>query len=157
MRASKIMTSEIVTCGPDESVESALDKLYDNSVRMLPVVDENRKILGVIGGLSMLSRVAPEYISSGDLEPVHFAPDLGLLRRRFHDVLPLKVSDVMDKKPGVIKLDESLLAATTELIAHNRYGYLLVADDEHKLQGIISCNDVLKALTRFEAGEQSDA
>lgn len=157
MHASNIMISDIVTCGPDESLEAALDKLYDNGVRMLPVVDAEKRVLGIISASSLLTRVAPEYIASGDLDPVHYAPDLGLLQRRFHELMPASVSDVMDNKPVMIRGDESLLAATAELITENRYGYLLVVDDGQRLQGIISCNDVLQALKRYESGEKSDA
>jgi len=157
MRVSHIMISDIVTCGPDEHVGAALDRLYDRGVRMLPVVDGDNRVLGIVSASSLLTKVAPEYIASGDLEPVHFAPDLGLLQRRFHELLPVSVSEVMGGRPAMIKGDESLLAATAELIAENSYGYLLVVDDEKRLQGIVSCNDILRAMRRYEQGGSTDA
>lgn len=157
MRAGNIMISDIVTCGPDETLAEALEKLYALGVRMLPVVDDQKRVLGVLGAFALLKRVVPEYIASGDLDAVHYTPDLGLMQRRFHDLLPIRVSEVMDRKPGVIKADESLLAVTTELISDTRYGYLLVIDGERHLQGIISCNDILRAMRRYEQDGSSDA
>ena len=43
-----IMSHPIVTAAPDEEVESALGKMAELEIRRLPVVDEERRVLGVL-------------------------------------------------------------------------------------------------------------
>jgi CBS domain-containing protein len=52
-RASEVfardaMTSPVHTCGPDESVMTALDRMSDARIRRLPVVDSNGALNGVV-------------------------------------------------------------------------------------------------------------
>ncbi|MDW7732952.1 MAG: homoserine O-acetyltransferase [Methanolobus sp.] len=45
----KIMTSNVITASPDESIESAAKKMEEHNISALPVVDDNMKIVGIIG------------------------------------------------------------------------------------------------------------
>lgn len=45
--ASKLMTREVITCGPDMDLPGALELMTDNRIRHLPVVDGDG-LLGVI-------------------------------------------------------------------------------------------------------------
>lgn len=56
-----IMTREVVTASPDESIESAAKKMQRKNISALPVVDANRKILGIIGS-DEINRLVGGYI-----------------------------------------------------------------------------------------------
>ena len=47
-RIHQIMTRNLVTIGPDESLPSAGFKMLNERVSCLPVVDEHRKLLGIL-------------------------------------------------------------------------------------------------------------
>lgn len=45
---SKYMTKDIIFANPNESVENALAKMLRYGIRHLPVVDEGKRLLGVV-------------------------------------------------------------------------------------------------------------
>jgi CBS domain-containing protein len=47
-RVSEIMTSNVITIHPDQTVQEALDLMASNRIRHLPVVDEDSTVLGMI-------------------------------------------------------------------------------------------------------------
>ncbi len=45
---SKYMTEDLIFANPNESVESALTKMLRYGIRHLPIVDEDKRLLGVV-------------------------------------------------------------------------------------------------------------
>ncbi len=43
------MSRDIILTGPNEAIATARQMLLDHNLRMLPVVDESRKVLGTVG------------------------------------------------------------------------------------------------------------
>ncbi|MDV0447175.1 Inosine-5'-monophosphate dehydrogenase [Methanosarcinaceae archaeon Ag5] len=42
------MTQNVVTCGPNDPVDAAAKKMADNHISAMPVIDENRNVVGLI-------------------------------------------------------------------------------------------------------------
>jgi CBS domain-containing protein len=53
----QIMTHRVVTVGPDAPIREAVRLLLDHGVSGLPVVDENRKLLGVISEIDIIDLI----------------------------------------------------------------------------------------------------
>ncbi len=157
MYAKLIMTEAVVTCRPDQTISEVFDILSESHHRMLPVVDGDNKILGVVRAICLLEKIVPTYIGSGDLTSVTYAPDFGLLKKNYLGILDHKVGDVMLEKPIIVRPDESLLSVAASLISLHRFEYALVADEEMHLLGVISSNDLLRKLQEFKADEAWDA
>jgi len=149
------MITDIVTCHQEQTVADIAAILNNNTFRMIPVVDAERKILGAVNTLSVLTSLVPDYIVAGDLKSIPYAPDIGLLRKHYENLLPNKVTDVMDKKPTIVHADDSLLSVAAALITFDRFEYALVADADDHLVGIISSSDILRRLEK-EPQETSD-
>jgi len=130
----------------DAHVKYALDKMRDTGHRFLPVVDAEGRAVGLFSSLSILGHLVPDYIVSGDLDDIPYAPDFGLLRRHYDAVKHVPVSQLMVEKPFVIKPEESLLSAAAALVTHPVSDVVLVADSNGKLVGIITSSDVLGKL-----------
>ena len=47
MKVRELMTSEVITCAPDDDVETLMSLMTENRVRHLPVA-ENGKLIGII-------------------------------------------------------------------------------------------------------------
>ena len=45
---SQAMAKKVVTIGPDEALDRALTVMRDNEIKRLPVVDEKKKLVGII-------------------------------------------------------------------------------------------------------------
>ncbi len=55
-----LMNREIITIGPGDSLEDAADKMLENNVRRLPIVNEEDELVGIITVRDILSRVIVE-------------------------------------------------------------------------------------------------
>ncbi len=157
MHADLIMSRNLITCRPDQTVAEVIKLAHDKSVRMVPVVDEENRILGAVNTLTLLSHLVPEYIVKGYLKSIPYAPDMGLLRRHYREILGYKVSEVMDRDPTIVKEDESLLSVAAALITYDRFEYALVADEHGYLVGVVACNDILRCLNSLAPEEMFDA
>jgi len=127
------------------------------AVRMIPVLDGDGKVVGALNTIKLLAKLVPEYIVSGDLKSVSYAPDLGVLYKHYQAMRSLKVSEVMETNPTIVKAGESLLSVATTLIVRDFFDYAIVVDDEGVLQGVIAPSDILACLARHEPEETFDA
>jgi len=157
MHANLIMVKDVMTCRPDQTVAEAIKILNKKTFRIIPVVDEENHILGAVNTLTLLTHIVPEYIVDGYLQSVPFAPDLGLMRKHYQKILQKNISDIMNDNPTIVRDDESLLSVTAAMVTHDRFEYVLVADDEQRLAGIISSSDILKAMDQFIPEKAFDA
>ncbi|HEX2475154.1 MAG TPA: CBS domain-containing protein [Lacipirellulaceae bacterium] len=55
LTAGAIMTPELVTVGPDASIEEAIETLLSKEISGLPVVDETGRLVGVITEFALLA------------------------------------------------------------------------------------------------------
>lgn len=56
-KVSDAMSSRMITCKPDDSIDVALDRMAENQVRRIPVVDEMGGILGIISQADVAVRL----------------------------------------------------------------------------------------------------
>ena len=61
---SAVMTSEVLTCRPDESVQSLMNTMTERRIRHLPVVDD----FGRLAGLVSIGDVVKSHISQIEFE-----------------------------------------------------------------------------------------
>lgn len=47
-KVSQVMSRDVVTTGPDNRAEEALDLMRDNKIKRLPVIDKDGKLLGIV-------------------------------------------------------------------------------------------------------------
>lgn len=47
-RVHEVMTPDIITCNPDDSLETAMARMAGHQVRRIPVVDKQNRIVGII-------------------------------------------------------------------------------------------------------------
>jgi len=126
MLAEKIMVTKITTAHIDDRVCDVLKCMRDAKLRMLPVVDDAGVVVGVVS-------------ISGDLNQISYAPDMGILRKHYLEVIEKDLLSVMETKP---------------LFKHE---YALVVDEEKHLIGVISAGDILDRLDNIIEGVENDA
>ncbi len=133
-------------------VSDALEKMRESGHRFLPVVDADAQAVGLFSTLSVIGFLVPDYIVSGDLDDIPYAPDFGLLRQHYDAVKDQPVSKLMIDKPFVIKAEESLLSVAAALVTHASHDAVLVADADSCLVGVITSSDVLGRLSSKRQG-----
>jgi CBS domain-containing protein len=123
-----VMTSDPVSVGVEDDLQEAVTLLLEQAIRHLPVVDANRRVVGMVSDRDVRSAI-------GD-------PLTGLKRWKFEDA---SVSTIMTPDPVTIRADASLSTAISWLV-DERIGALPVVDAEERLVGIVSYLDVLRFL-----------
>lgn len=128
------MTGSPISIEAGESALGALDLMVEHGIRHLPVVDADRRVVGVL--------------SFDDLRAA-FPQPIALTRppgpeERF-DLLDISVGEVMTYTPFTATAHTSLDDAAA-LLAERRIGCLPILDESGRLDGIITETDMLQAL-----------
>ncbi|MBW2409406.1 MAG: CBS domain-containing protein [Deltaproteobacteria bacterium] len=132
MFVSKSMTRKVITINKAAGIFEAQEKMADNRIRHLPVVDEDNHLIGIVTDRDIRSALPYSLFK-------------GFETSKTREALPdLKVKDIMTEKPATISLSYTIQDALL-LIQKLRVGALPVVDEDGKLKGIISVRDLLRA------------
>jgi len=126
------MTRKVITVDQEATIFDAQELLAKNKIRHLPIIDKDRRLIGIITDRDI--RSALPYNSLME----HYSE---MERER---VSKFKVKDIMTKDPLSISPTYTIQDALL-LIQNSKVGALPVVDDDHKLKGIISVRDLLRA------------
>ncbi|MDO8842662.1 homocysteine biosynthesis protein [Methanocalculus sp.] len=121
-RVREIMNPAVVTITEDESVKTAARKLLKGETNHLPVIDANKKLVGIITTYD----VSKSVLLDGD---------------------SLKVSEIMSRKVIVITPDEAVDVAAMRLEQHN-ISALPVVNSEYHVIGILNAVDLGKLFSK---------
>jgi acetoin utilization protein AcuB len=132
MFVSRSMTRNVITVDQEASIFNAQELLAKNKIRHLPVIDKDRRLIGIITDRDI--RSALPYNSLMD----HCS------EKEKERISKFKVKDIMTKDPISISPADTIQDALL-LIQNSKVGALPVVDDDHKLKGIISVRDLLQA------------
>ena len=157
MLAENTMVTELITAHVDDRVCDVLERVRSAKLRMLPVLGDDGVVAGVISTFSIMEHLVPSYIVSGDLNQISYAPDMGILRRHYLEVIEKDLLSVMETRPLLVKRDESLLSTAAALTAFGKHEYALVVDEEKRLIGVISAGDILDRLGDMLESTEDDA
>ena len=125
IRARDIMTTPVTTLPPDKKISHAKEMMKIKRFSGLPVVDEERRLLGII-----------------TVEDIIHALEFGRIDE--------PIQDLMTKVVVVVNADEHLSDIVRKFEEY-QYGRFPVVDGENVLQGIISRTDILDGvLEKFD-------
>ncbi len=129
------MTPRVLTVTPDTSLLKIGKLMKDNNVRRIPVVDRDGNVKGIISDRDVRD-ASPSKATTLDMYEMHYL------------LAEIKASDIMTPKPITVKPTDTVEKAAM-LMLDNKIGGLPVVDAEGILQGIISEQDVFKALVNI--------
>jgi acetoin utilization protein AcuB len=132
MTLDKIMTARIVTVEMDDRLEVVKEIFDTMNFHHLLVVDEHKKLGGVLSDRDLLRALSP-YVGSA----AETARDLATLNKRVHQI--------MTRGPITLRQDSSISEAA-DLLLKNRISCIPIVDDEFKPVGIVSWRDLLRTL-----------
>jgi len=147
MLVQEFMTENPVTIKPLDNVETVLKLLEENHISGLPVVNEDGKVVGVVSEADLLFKERPLrmplYLTF--LGGIIYLEPLDKFLQQLKKTLGILVQDVMTPDPITITPDAPVPWAAN-LMLEKRINRLPVVDDKGKLIGIITRNDLLRAL-----------
>lgn len=140
MLVKEIMNTNVRTARLDSSVSDVAIVMCFNKISGMPVIDENRNIIGIISEKDILNGMYPnvsEFMETGRV-------DFEALEKEYRDLISLNVADLMTKNVLTVTPEDPILRAVS-VMCLNRIRRIPVADNG-KLCGIVSMGDVHKAI-----------
>ncbi|MGH0036545.1 MAG: CBS domain-containing protein [Myxococcota bacterium] len=134
-RVEHVMTREVVTIGPETSVEQAQAIFEEHDFDSLPVLDESRQLIGVLSKLDLCKAFAFTRTS---------------MLPRYDEIVSRPVKDYMNRQPARVEPDVPLTRVLATLI-ETGFKSLPVLQDG-RLLGIVAREDVLAAIHRAADG-----
>lgn len=153
MKAADIMVKDVVTTGPEASVQELATLMLERRISGLPVVDGSGRLLGIVSEGDLIRR--PEI----DTDRVK----LGWLRlllsdearaRDFVKSHGRKAREVMTQ-PAISVAADAPLAEVVRLMARHRIKRLPVVD-KGRLVGLVTRTDLLRAVAARQAVAPAD-
>lgn len=146
----EIMTKMVVVAAPDETLISVARKLREHRVSGLPVVDETRRVVGVVSERDLareLHRAAGLMTYRGVLDLVlayDGSEEIDRVRQSVERLHSVRVRDVMAKKPVTVDVAETVQECL-RIIGQYGINRLPVVTDG-RLTGIVTRSDLLAAM-----------
>ena len=147
MLVRQVMTTDVLTLRPDDTVEDATRRLLDRDVDGAPVVDEGGRVVGLLSSDDLLVQETQlHYPTVFSLFGAYL--ELPSSHRKFEAELRRAVGavvrDVMATDPVTCAEDDTLERAAT--LMHERHVSRLPVVTDGRLVGIVARGDLLRAL-----------
>lgn len=143
MKVREVMTQDVVTIGPEASLKDVAEILAERRISGLPVVDEERKVVGVVSEADIL-------VKEQGPEPQHDGLIGWLLKggRADEDKLAARTAgEAMTSPPITIGAERQVSEAARLMVEHG-IKRLPVVDSDGRLAGIVTRADLVKAFAR---------
>jgi CBS domain-containing protein len=148
-RVALIMSSDVITVGPETPVEEVARLLWENKISSLPVV-EKRKVIGIVTDFDLITREteydAPLYVTL--LEAYFHIPGTGDAKQ-LKKILAITAGDLMTS-PAITVTPEMTVLEVATLMYDKRLNALPVTDLANDLVGIVSRADIVRLMVADE-------
>jgi CBS-domain-containing membrane protein len=135
MLVRDVMTRDPITVVPSVAVKAAMTKLAFAGITSMPVVDDDGRLCGVVSEADLIQGVADD--PRAHERPFAMRP-----------VTPARtVDDVYTRSPVAVGAQDDV-TAVVDVMTVKGFKSLPVVDHGHRLFGVVSRSDVLRALAR---------
>jgi CBS domain-containing protein len=153
MNASDVMVCDVVTVGPEDAVSKAVQLLVDHDISALPVVDGERRVIGILSEADLLHRekIGTEKHRTWWLEAVTPPSLLALDYAKSHG---RRVAELMSE--DIISANEDTpLSELANILEKHRIKRVPILKDG-KLVGIVSRSNLIQALASAPSKSEKD-
>jgi CBS domain-containing protein len=141
-----VMTSDVITCGPDDAFERVTEILEDNSLSGLPVVNPDGRLVGVISERDLAHVLGNPLVRQALRRPLHSANALreldGMARedRRAQNLM---------SAPAITVHPDTPIHTAAEIMVKEQIGRLPVTVADRVI-GIVTRGDILRGISGVE-------
>ena len=165
LTAESIMTSALVTLGPNDTVADAMSLMHSKEVRNLPVVDESGTFIGLFGLRRLSHLLLPKAaldLGAHSISDLHFLPDEIVQNGdRWHEISEQPVKNFLEKKKKLLFCTPQTsfpeLLSLLDESKDTSLPVIVVEGDTQKVVGMVSCWDVLEGIIMGRLSNKSDA
>ena len=143
MKAADVMVKSVITVSPDAVVSEVVDRLVENRISALPVIDTGGKVVGIVSEGDLVRRVE----AGTELRRSHWLEWMvpnQTLAAEFVKSHSRRVSDIMTRRVISVTPDTPLDEVATILESNGIKRVPVI--DNGKLVGIVSRSNLVQAL-----------
>jgi len=144
VQVKEVMSRDVVTSHPDDSIREALQLIQENRVTSLPAVDHHDRCVGVLSLSDLIDHTQEIETGMRQMTEEDEASLMWLLETCADQAGDQTVGDVMTTDVISVGPEELLVNAAREMV-RSKVHHLPVIDGNKRLVGIISTMDILSA------------
>ncbi len=147
--AAEIMHAEVPSVSPNDDARAAIDLLAKIEMGAIPVVDDDRKVVGIVSESDLILRDEesdlhlPHYFNI--MGGIVFVGSMKGFEERLNKAFATKVSELMTPDPVVAHTGDNA-ETVARTIAEGHHNHLPVVDADGRLVGLVTRADALAAL-----------
>lgn len=142
LKVADVMNHDVISVTSDTPVGELVRLLLERGLRAMPVVDAERRVIGIVTDVDLLQRGVSQL-------PLHLQQLLPGTERAAHlaavAARPERAADVMTPNPTTISARDSLTQAALVMTEHD-HKRLPVVDEAGRLVGMLSRSDLLQTV-----------
>jgi CBS-domain-containing membrane protein len=147
MRVRDVMTTAVVSVGPDASFRELVGLMLDHGISGIPVVDDDRRPIGIVTEADLVSKEA--YGARRRVLDVAAAASFRAENRWAIKARGMTAAALMSTPVRTVRLDDLVRLAAARMVTMG-VKRLPVVDDDGRLVGIVSRSDVLQLFHRTD-------
>lgn len=146
LQAKDIMTKDVITVKPESTVEALARLLMDNRISGVPVVDEEKKIVGIVTENDLISKNKRLHIPTiMRLFDAFILLGSGRMEDEIKKMAATIVDEICTKK--VLTIQEDLSLEDIATIMAEQHIHLLPVMRDDVVVGIVGKEDMVRAMT----------
>jgi CBS domain-containing protein len=143
-----VMTTDVLTFRPADSVDAAAKALSDRRIGGAPVVDENNRVVGLLEDDDLIvqdSKLHFPTVISVLGAYIELPSQVSRFEAELRKAVGATVGDVMDAGPPTCGPDDTLETVATAMHEHD-LSRMPVIDEDGVLVGIVARGDLVRAI-----------
>ena len=158
MPCGDAMFKDVVTVTPDQTVAEVLSLFEKHGIRAVPVVDADKKVVGVYAFNNLLLSLLPMSGMFGegihgmhtlDISLDHLSGSAPWVARRLKNIMHEKLEDVMVKDPATVREDTPLREGIRLMVKYGSPLPVVKSEKDKTLVGLISSQTAIKTLLQI--------
>lgn len=143
--AEDLMDRNCATIRPENTLREAFDLFTRTNRSVLPVVDAENRLTGVLDAVDIIAKFIPEYVFM--LPNAQFMESFQTFDALTREEGTRLVKDFMRQEKVVFAPDTPLFRCTVELCRHSAYT-IFVTGEDRTLQGALTVNNIIHRVLR---------
>jgi CBS domain-containing protein len=137
MLVKEIMRSTVVTIRPDATLRQAAELMLEHNINGLPVVDDARRVVGIIGLKDILRAPTPSIMQAQ-------VSRMGSLETKADALDSTTIERVMARTVFTVKEDDSVMTAVAIIVNQGLHPVPVLRGGQ--LVGVVSRADAVRAI-----------
>ncbi|MFS0560374.1 CBS domain-containing protein [Terribacillus sp. 179-K 1B1 HS] len=145
MKAKDFMITDVIAANEQDTVKQVLKTFVDRRISGMPILDKDRRIVGVVSDGDILRGIQPK-----DAVVFNYLLTVSFKAEKIDKIVDeLKDHPILNlaKKRGIVTVHEAdEMEDVVNILAKHRFKKIPVVNDQKQVVGVISRGDVLRTI-----------